>query len=70
MKLRNPVSSVVTSSLRRLLGLAFGAAYLALVGCSTNQAGTPQAGVNYIELRPAASNQQTSDSDPGYEWFY
>jgi hypothetical protein len=70
MKLRNPVSSVVTSSLPRLLGFAFGAAFLALAGCSTNEAGTPKADVNYIEPRPAASNQQTSDSDPGYEWFY
>ena len=54
MKLPNPVRLVVISSLPRLLGLAFGAASLALAGCSTNEAGTPKAGANYIEPRPAA----------------
>ena len=70
MKLQDSASSVVTSILSRLLGLAFLATSLALAGCSTNEAGTPKASANYIEPRPAASNQQTSDSDPGYEWFY
>jgi hypothetical protein len=69
MKLPNSVSFVTNSS-PRLLGLAFGAACLALAGCSTNEAGTPRAGVNYIEAHLAASNQPASDSDPGYEWFY
>jgi hypothetical protein len=69
MKLPNS-ASFVTSSLPRLLSLSFGVACLALAGCSTNETGTPGAGVNYIEPHPAASNQQASDSDPGYEWFY
>jgi len=69
MKLPNS-ASFVTNNLPRLLGLAVGAAFLALAGCSTNEAATPKTGANYIELRPAASNLQTSDSDPGYEWFY
>jgi hypothetical protein len=69
MKLPNSVS-FVTNSLPRLLSLAFGAACLALAGCSTNETGTPRAGVNYMEPHPAASNQQAIDSDPGYEWFY
>ena len=68
MKLLNSISSVVTSSLPRLLGLAFGVASLAFAGCSTNEAGTPKAGANYIEPRPALSNQETS-ATPGHQWF-
>jgi hypothetical protein len=70
MKLLNSLSLVVSSSLPRVLGLIFGAASLVLAGCSTNETGVPKAGANYIEPHSAASNQQLSDSDPGYEWFY
>ena len=69
MKLPNSVS-FVTNNLPRLLGLALGAACLALAGCSTNEAGTPRASVNYIEPHPAVAKQQANDSDPEYEWFY
>jgi hypothetical protein len=68
MKLPNSVSFVVTSSLSRLLGLAFGAACLALAGCSTTA--TPTAALNYIAPGPDTPNHQTIDSDPGYQWFY
>ena len=70
MKLLNSVALLVTSSFPRLIALTFGAASLVLAGCSTNEAGVPRADANYIEQHSAASNQQATDSDPGYEWFY
>jgi hypothetical protein len=70
MKLLNSVALLVTSSLPRLLALTFGAASLVFARCSTNEAGAPKAAANYIEQHSAASNQQDTDSDPGYEWFY
>jgi hypothetical protein len=70
MKLLNSFTLLVTSSLPRLFVLTFGAGCLVLAGCSTNEAGAPKADVNYIEQHSAASNQQATDSDPGYEWFY
>jgi hypothetical protein len=68
MKLLNSVSLVVTSSLPRLFSLTFGAAFLALSGCSTMA--TPTAQMNYIAPAPDTPIHQTIDSDPGYEWFY
>ena len=57
MKLVVPFNIVVTNSLPRLLGIGCAAAYLVLAGCSTYEAGTPKAAVNYRE--PAAA--QTED---------
>jgi hypothetical protein len=62
------VSLVVPSELPRLLAIAYGAAFLALSGCSTTA--TPTAGANYVAPGPDTPNRQTIDSDPGYEWFY
>ena len=49
MKLPYPVSLVFISSLPRLLSIASATAYLVLAGCSTYEAGTPKAAVNYQE---------------------
>ena len=57
MKLALPFNVVATNSLPRLLGIGCAAAYLVLAGCSTYEAGTPKAAVNYRE--PAAA--QTED---------
>jgi hypothetical protein len=70
MMLPYPLSLVVNSGLPRLLCIVCGAASLALTACSTNEAGTPIAPANYIEPHRAASGQQNSESDAGYEWFY
>jgi|GEM_PF-3062271 hypothetical protein len=61
-------SSAVLSEWPRLLGIAYGAAFLALSGCSTMA--TPKAQANYIAPGPDTPIHQTIDSDPGYEWFY
>ena len=53
MKAQNVVSLVVTNNLPRLVVLGCATAYLALAGCSTNEAGTPKAAVNYRELSEA-----------------
>ncbi len=68
MMLQCRVSLVVPSELPRLLGIAYGAAFLALSGCST--LATPTAAANYIAPGPDTPNHQTIDSDPGYQWFY
>jgi hypothetical protein len=47
MRLPYAVSRVVVSSLPRGLAIACAAAALALGGCSTYDAGTPKAAVNY-----------------------
>jgi hypothetical protein len=62
------VSLVVPCELPRLLGIAYGAAFLALSGCSTMA--TPQAAANYIAPSPDTPNHQTIDFGPGYQWFY
>jgi hypothetical protein len=62
------VSLLVRSELPRLLGIAYGAAFLALPGCSTTA--TPTAAANYMAPGPDTPNHQTIDSDPGYQWFY
>jgi len=69
--LSHPVSlTVIIFSLPRLLGIAGGAAFLALAGCSTYETGTPKTSANYSEAHPAASDPQTDDADPEYRWFY
>jgi outer membrane PBP1 activator LpoA protein len=57
MRLPHAVSRVVASSLPRRLGIACAAATLALGGCSTYDAGTPKAAVNYQE--PPAAKTET-----------
>jgi len=68
MMLQCRVSSVVLSEWPRLLVIAYGAALLALSGCSTMA--TPKAAANYIAPGLDTPNHQTIDSDPGYQWFY
>jgi hypothetical protein len=68
MMLQCRVSFVVPSELPRLLGIAYGATFLALSGCSTMA--TPTAAANYIAPGPDTPNHQTIDSDSGYQWFY
>jgi hypothetical protein len=48
--------AVATNSLPRLLGIGCAAACLLLAGCSTFEAGTPKAAVNYRE--PPAANAE------------
>jgi hypothetical protein len=67
MKPQCPVSSVVLNESPRLLVIAYGAALLALSGCSSMA--TPNAAANYVAPAPDTPNQ-TVDSDPGYQWFY
>jgi hypothetical protein len=47
MRLPYTVSRLVTTSLPRRLGIVCAAASLVLGGCSTYEAGTPKAAVNY-----------------------
>jgi hypothetical protein len=68
MMLQYLVSLVVPSELPRLLGIAYGVAFLALSGCSS--LATPTVAANYIAPGPDTPNHQTIDSDPGYRWFY
>jgi hypothetical protein len=49
MRMPYAVSRVLTSGLPRRFGIACAAASLALGGCSTFEAGTPKAAVNYQE---------------------
>ena len=68
MMLQHRVSLVVYSELPRLLAIAYGAAFLALSGCSTTA--TPTAAANYFAPGSDTPNHQAIDSDPGYQWFY
>jgi hypothetical protein len=56
MRIPYAVSRVLASSLPRRLGIACAAASLVLGGCSTYQAGTPKAAVNYQDP-PAAKTE-------------
>jgi hypothetical protein len=56
MRLSYAVSKVFASSLPRRLSIACAAASLVLGGCSTFEAGTPKAAVNYQEP-PAAKTE-------------
>jgi outer membrane PBP1 activator LpoA protein len=56
MRLPYAVGRVFTSSLPRRLSIACAAASLVLGGCSTYEAGTPKAAVNYQEP-PAAKTE-------------
>jgi len=56
MKLAYPFNVVRTSSLPRRLSIVSAAASLVLGGCSTYEAGTPKAAVNYQEP-PAAKTE-------------
>ena len=49
MRLPNAVGRVFATSLPRRLSIACAAASLVLGGCSTYEAGTPKAAVNYQE---------------------
>ena len=49
MRLPNAVGRVFATSLPRRLSIACAAAFLVLGGCSTYEAGTPKAAVNYQE---------------------
>jgi hypothetical protein len=72
MKLALPFNVVATNSLPRLLGIGCAAAYLVLAGCSTNEAGTPKAAVNYRE--PAAQTEDHTgsleqDIQDQHDWY-
>jgi len=54
--MRLPVSRVVASSLPRRLSIACVGVFLVLGGCSTYEAGTPKAAVNYQDP-PAAKTE-------------
>ena len=56
MRIPHAVSRVLASSLPRRLGVACAAASLVLGGCSTYQAGTPKAAVNYQD--PSAAKTE------------
>jgi hypothetical protein len=56
MRIPHAVSRVLASSLPRRLGIACAAASLVLGGCSTYQAGTPKAAVNYQD--PSAAKTE------------
>jgi hypothetical protein len=56
MRLPYAVSRVFASSLPRRLGIVCAAASLVLGGCSTYEAGTPKAAVNYRE--PSAAKTE------------
>ena len=56
MRIPYAVSRVLASSLPRRLGIACAAASMVLGGCSTYEAGTPKAAVNYQDP-PAAKTE-------------
>jgi outer membrane PBP1 activator LpoA protein len=56
MILASEVSRVISSSLPRRLAIACAAASLVLGGCSTYEAGTPKAAVNYQDT-PAEKSE-------------
>jgi len=59
MRLPYAVSRVVASSLPRRLGIGCAAASLVLGACSTYEAGTPKAAVNYREPLEAKTENHT-----------
>ena len=76
MRLPYAVSRVFASSLPRRVSIACAAVSLVLGGCSTYEAGTPKAAVNYQEPAEAKTEnhirsleQVIKDQHDGYQMF-
>jgi hypothetical protein len=72
MKLLFPINRITktTTKSNHLLHSALASGFLALAACSTLAPNTNNQPANYFDERPAATNQKTTDTDPGYNWFY
>ncbi len=65
----NCITKTITKS-NHLFHSALASGFLALAACSTLAPNTNNQTANYIDERPAATNQTTTNTDPGYNWFY
>jgi hypothetical protein len=72
MKLLFPINytTKTTTKSNHLFHSALASGFLALAACSTLAPNTNNQIANYIDERPAATNQKTTNPDPGYDWFY
>jgi hypothetical protein len=72
MKLLSPINCTTKTTTRsnHLSHSALASGFLALAACSTLAPNTNNQTANYIDERPAATNQKATDTDPGYNWFY
>jgi hypothetical protein len=71
MKLLFPINCTTkTTKSNYLLHSALASGFLALAACSTLAPNTKNQTANYFNERPTATNQETNNSDPGYNWFY
>jgi len=71
MKLLFPIKCTTkTTKPNYLLHSALASGFLALAACSTLAPNTNNQTANYFDERPAATNQKTTNPDPGYNWFY
>jgi hypothetical protein len=49
---------------------ALASGFLALAACSTLAPNTNNPTANYFDERPTATNHETNNPEPGYNWFY
>jgi hypothetical protein len=71
MKLLFPIKRTTkTTKSNYLFHSALASGFLALAACSTLAPNPNNQTANYFDERPAATNQKTTDTDPGYNWFY
>jgi hypothetical protein len=72
MKLLFPINHTTktTTKSNHLFHSALASGFLVLAACSTLAPNTNNQIANYIDERPAATNQKTTNTDPGYNWFY
>ena len=73
MKLSYPINLPAKGNSKHshhLFQSALASGFLALAACTTLAPATNKQTANYFDARPAATDQKTTDTDPGYNWFY
>jgi hypothetical protein len=71
MKLLFPIKRTTkTTKSNHLLHSSLASGFLALAACSTLAPNTNNQTANYFDERLAATNQETNNPDPDYNWFY
>jgi hypothetical protein len=71
MKLLSPIERTAkTTKPNYLLHSALASGFLVLAACSTLAPNTNNQPANYFDERPTATNQETNNPEPAYNWFY
>ena len=73
MKLSYPINLPTKGNSKHshhLFHSALASGFLALAACTTLAPNHNNQTANYIDIRPPASSQKATPTDPTYNWFY